>query len=143
MSTLEKNGSLDKTQWRIRNDTIQYCVGDRDVSLVLGQPVIFDIDLVTSVSSGSKKKYVVGHDQRDEWFRNRFLNTVGIQPIQFEMAPIFSEIRRKSETFNKPAARFYGLGIVMDDEKAKHAINNGVGQAKTFGFGFLTLEDIK
>lgn len=141
MSTKQISDGI-QIQWRIRNNKIEYAAGERDIDIEIGQTIMFDVDMVTRVSSGSQKKYVIGEQRRQEWFDRRFPIVSGITPIAFENSPIFSKIDRKSEIFSKPAARFHGIGIVTDLDLFVHAINNGIGPAKTFGYGFLTFESI-
>lgn len=135
----QQNGS--KIQWRMREGTVEYTDDNQGV-FENGDIVMFDIDLVTRLSKGGKKSYIITSTERQDWWGRKSLSMIGVRTVKVVVSNIMAPINRQGQTFHKPAARFLGIGVVENSEQTNLALANGVGTAKTFGFGLLSMEKI-
>jgi hypothetical protein len=63
--------------------------------------------------------------------------SIGVKLRAIDFDPIKVPINHPRRAFVKNASRFRGIAIMQDPETFLRAITFGIGDAKTFGFGYL------
>lgn len=76
-----------------------------------------------------------------EWIERK-AGQIGIKLRSYDYEPIKAPIDYPNAPFVKDASRFRGNAIIVDPEKLLQALAFGIGDAKTFGFGFFNFRPI-
>lgn len=73
------------------------------------------------------------------WF-GRFCEKLGVKLSDVDFEIIRVPLNRPDRPFIKIASRFQADAVMLDQEKFLNILAQGVGNAKAYGFGFLTFE---
>lgn len=91
----------------------------------------------------SKRVGLYTDDEQMDWInRKAFLGGFDIQSLKIQDLGIVESIKRKNKhthIIKHQAVQFEGLLRVKDPKRFSNAIINGIGSAKAFGFGLLSL----
>jgi CRISPR system Cascade subunit CasE len=114
-----------------------------DPAFAAGQRLCFRLRANPTVKREGKRRPLLGEDEQRAWL-DRKGEEAGFRAIRVEVTPEGASCGRKSSggatmTLTHHAVRFDGVLSVADPERLRQALGAGVGSAKGFGFGLLSL----
>jgi CRISPR system Cascade subunit CasE len=114
-----------------------------DPAFSAGQRLCFRLRANPTVKRDGKRRPLRGEEEQRAWLDRKGAEA-GCRVIRAEVTPEGASCGRKSSggatmTLTHHAMRFDGVLAVTDPERLRQALRAGVGSAKGFGFGLLSL----
>jgi CRISPR system Cascade subunit CasE len=114
-----------------------------DPSFAAGRRLCFRLRANPTVKRDGKRRPLLGEGEQRDWL-DRKAAEGGFRVVRAEVTPEGASYGQKSAggatmTLTHHAVRFDGLMAVTDPERLRQALRAGIGSAKGFGFGLLSL----
>lgn len=137
--------STEQPRWARRGSKVfvRTSVEKSDIPAI-GDVVHFSIEALAIRKIGARpgrkarRRYLTDKTEREEWALDRLAKN-GLSVRRIDSMLIDGIVARKDDVFNKPGARYWGVAEVTDEVAITHALTNGIGDGKAFGFGMLII----
>lgn len=144
------DGERRSYQWRLLGDRAEVRTRfGASVDELTGCTVEFEIDALPQRQRGAIKGrpgrekrrvlYLEHPVERQNWICSKLAERAGLIVIEVTARALDRLIVTNDSAFVKPGARFTGKAVVRDTSLLQRALENGIGDAKAYGYGMLII----